>query len=82
MQELDARGLQCPLPLLKARQALGRMAAGECLRVLATDAGSLRDFRVFCQQSGNRLESQQTVDGVHTHIICKAGSATTPPSGG
>jgi len=82
MHELDARGLQCPLPLLKAKQQLNRMAAGEQLRVLATDPGSLRDFQVFCQQSGNTLEAQCTEAAaigdthqmaVHIHVIRKAG---------
>ncbi|HEY9035482.1 MAG TPA: sulfurtransferase TusA family protein [Pseudomonadales bacterium] len=71
MQELDARGMQCPMPLLKAKQALNRMAPGERLRVLATDAGSLRDFQVFCQQSGHVLESQCTEAGIHTHVLRK-----------
>lgn len=53
--ELDVRGLDCPLPLLKAKQALNRMQSGECLHVLATDPGSVRDFQVFAQQSGHRL---------------------------
>jgi TusA-related sulfurtransferase len=53
--ELDTRGLACPLPLLKAKQALNRMQAGEQLRVLATDPGSQRDFRVFAEQSGHLL---------------------------
>lgn len=71
MQELDARGMQCPMPLLKAKQSLNRMVTGDRLCVLATDAGSLRDFQVFCQQSGNVLESQCTEAGIHTHVICK-----------
>lgn len=53
--ELDTRGLACPLPLLKAKQALNRLNAGEQLRVLATDPGSQRDFRVFAEQSGHLL---------------------------
>lgn len=73
MHELDARGLQCPMPLLKAKQALNRMVCGDKLRVLATDPGSVRDFQVFCQQSGNVLEEQRTDNGVHIHLICKAG---------
>lgn len=71
VQELDARGLQCPMPLLKAKQALNRMAAGDRLRVLATDPGSLRDFQVFCQQSGNVLEAQHSEGDTHIHLICK-----------
>jgi len=52
---VDATGLACPLPLLKAKQALNRMAGGEVLQVVATDAGSFRDFHVFAQQSGHQL---------------------------
>ena len=52
---VDATGLQCPMPLLKAKKALNEMAAGQWLRVVATDPGSVRDFRVFSEQSGHRL---------------------------
>jgi tRNA 2-thiouridine synthesizing protein A len=52
---VDATGLACPLPLLKAKQALNRMQSGEVVQVVATDAGSFRDFHVFAQQSGNTL---------------------------
>lgn len=58
--ELDARGLECPMPLLKAKQALNRMQCGECLQVRATDPGSVRDFRVFCEQSGHLLLLSET----------------------
>lgn len=61
--ELDTRGLDCPLPLLKAKQALNRMASGERLHVLATDPGSQRDFRVFAEQSGHRLLQSEVRDG-------------------
>lgn len=54
-QILDARGMSCPLPLLKAKQALNTMASGEVLHVLATDAGSQRDFQRFCELSGHVL---------------------------
>lgn len=53
--ELDARGLACPLPLLKAKQALNKLDAGQLLRVLTTDPGSVRDFKVFALQSGTLL---------------------------
>jgi len=72
--EVDARGLSCPLPLLKAKQALNRMAAGERLRVVATDAGSVRDFRVFCEQSGNRLIEASENEGVYTYLLQKRGA--------
>ena len=57
-RELDARGLQCPLPILKTKKALAEMLSGEVLRVLATDSGSVRDFQAFAKQTGNDLLSQ------------------------
>lgn len=53
--EVDATGLACPLPLLRAKQALHQVMAGECVRVVATDAGSVRDFHTFAELSGHRL---------------------------
>ena len=53
--ELDLSGLTCPMPLLKAKQALNRMASGQVVKVLATDPGSERDFHLFARQSGNEL---------------------------
>jgi len=69
--ELDTRGLDCPLPLLKAKQALNRLASGEQLRVLATDPGSQRDFRVFAEQSGHALLSSETRDGEFIYVLRK-----------
>ena len=54
-QDLDARGLNCPLPILKAKKALADMVSGQILRVLATDPGSVRDFQAFARQTGNEL---------------------------
>ncbi|MGH6647997.1 sulfurtransferase TusA family protein [Aquabacterium sp.] len=59
-KELDARGLTCPLPILKAKKALSDMHSGEVLKVLATDPGSVRDFQAFARQTGNDLVDQQT----------------------
>ena len=59
-KELDARGLNCPLPILKAKKALADMTSGQTLRVIATDAGSVRDFQAFAKQTGNELVEQQT----------------------
>ncbi len=71
--EVDARGLQCPMPLLKAKRALNELASGERLRILATDQGSLRDFKVFSEQSGHALiSSDETPEGVYIHLIEKA----------
>lgn len=57
-KELDARGLNCPLPILKTKKALAEMTSGQLLRVLATDPGSVRDFQAFSKQTGNELVSQ------------------------
>lgn len=68
--ELDACGLNCPMPLLKAKKALNELAAGELLRVVATDPGSVRDFQVFSEQSGHALlESRQ--EGSRYHYLLK-----------
>ena len=56
-KELDARGLNCPLPILKAKKALAEMLSGEILRIVATDSGSVRDFQAFAKQTGNALVS-------------------------
>lgn len=62
-REVDARGLNCPLPILRAKKALAEMSAGQVLRVLATDPGSVKDFQAFARQTGNELLKQaQTVD--------------------
>jgi tRNA 2-thiouridine synthesizing protein A len=54
-KDLDARGLNCPLPILKAKKALAEMQSGEVLRIVATDSGSVRDFQAFAKQTGNAL---------------------------
>ena len=58
-KDLDARGLNCPLPILKAKKALSDMHSGEVLKVVATDTGSVRDFQAFARQTGNDLVDQQ-----------------------
>ena len=60
-QEIDTRGLNCPLPILKAKKALAGMQSGQVLKVLATDPGAVRDFAAFAKQTGNELVSQETV---------------------
>ena len=60
-QEVDTRGLNCPLPILKAKKALAAMQSGQLLKVVATDTGSIRDFQAFAKQTGNELVEQQTV---------------------
>ncbi|WP_406622734.1 sulfurtransferase TusA family protein [Acidovorax sp. SDU_ACID1] len=68
-KEVDARGLNCPLPILRAKKALADMASGQLLKVLATDTGSLRDFQAFARQTGNELVEQQTVGEEFVHIL-------------
>lgn len=54
-KELDARGLNCPLPILRAKKALTDMQSGQVLKIVATDPGSVKDFQAFCKQTGNEL---------------------------
>lgn len=68
-KELDARGLNCPLPILKAKKALADMSSGQLLKVIATDAGANRDFQAFAKQTGNTLISQETVGAEHTTVL-------------
>lgn len=68
-QILDASGLNCPLPLLKAKQALNRMAPGEVLKVIATDSGSVRDFRVYVEHSDHQMVDSFTEGEQYIHII-------------
>ena len=68
-KELDARGLNCPLPILKAKKALAEMTTGQILRVMATDPGSVRDFQAFCRQTGNELVGQSENDKEFTFLM-------------
>ena len=68
-KELDARGLNCPLPILKAKKALTELQSGQTLRVVSTDAGSLRDFQAFAKQTGNELLEQETVGDDFIHVM-------------
>lgn len=70
--ELDARGLDCPMPLLQAKRALNAMQVGQRLQILATDQGSVRDFRVFAEQSGHVLLASDETDGVYRHLLQKS----------
>ena len=60
-KELDARGLNCPLPILRAKKALNEMQSGQVLRVVATDRGSVEDFEAFCKQTGNTLLEKEFI---------------------
>ena len=71
---LDAKGLNCPLPILKARKALKEVPAGGTLEVLATDPGSVADFEAFCRQTGNEIV-EQSVDGKVYRFLIKHNAA-------
>ncbi|HSV47561.1 MAG TPA: sulfurtransferase TusA family protein [Ramlibacter sp.] len=68
-KEIDTRGLNCPLPILKAKKALTDMRSGQLLKVIATDAGSVRDFQAFAKQTGNDLVDQQTLESEYIHVL-------------
>jgi TusA-related sulfurtransferase len=68
-KELDTRGLNCPLPILKAKKALAEMVSGQLLRVVSTDSGSNRDFQAFAKQTGNELVEQQMAGSDFIHIL-------------
>jgi tRNA 2-thiouridine synthesizing protein A len=70
---LDARGLQCPLPVLRARKAMQRLTTGALLRVLATDPGTVKDFRAFCRAAGHELLQSETEGGEFRFLIRKRG---------
>ena len=68
-RELDTRGLNCPLPILKAKKALTEMQSGQLLKVVSTDGGSLRDFQAFARQTGNELVEQQSAGDEFIHVL-------------
>lgn len=70
--ELDARGLNCPLPILKVKKALNAMHSGQIVRVLATDPGAVKDFEAFAEQTGNMLLESSEADGEFRFRIKKA----------
>ena len=72
-QTLDAKGLNCPLPILKAKKALKSLDGGQVLEVLSTDPGSDADFSAFCRTTGNELVEQNEADGIYTYLIRKKG---------
>ncbi len=71
-QELDACGLSCPLPILRARKILQRMASGEVLHITATDPGSVIDFQTFSSKNGHQLLESREEDGVYYYLLRKA----------
>jgi tRNA 2-thiouridine synthesizing protein A len=68
-KEIDTRGLNCPLPILKAKKALSDMSTGQTLKVVSTDQGSIRDFQAFARQTGNELVEQETVNNEFVHVL-------------
>ena len=70
--ELDAKGLNCPLPILRAKKAIAGLASGQTLKIEATDPGSVKDFEAFCKQTGNELVSSGEEDGKFVFAIKKA----------
>lgn len=70
---LDAKGLNCPLPILRAKKSLAGMAAGQTLEILATDPGSIKDFEAFCRTTGHTLVEQENDGKIFRFVIRKAG---------
>ena len=68
-KEVDARGLNCPLPILKSKKALSELTSGDLLRVISTDPGSVRDFQAFAKQTGNELVEQQSTPEQFVHVL-------------
>lgn len=70
-QTLDARGLNCPLPILRTKKALNALQAGDTLEIHASDPGSVKDMQSFCQQTGNELVSSSDTNGEYSFLIRK-----------
>ena len=70
--KLDARGMNCPLPILRTRKAINQIYSGECVEVIATDPGSVKDMESFCTQTGNRLVSSSEADNSYIFVIEKS----------
>ena len=71
-QTLDAKGLNCPLPILKAKKALKGMSSGQILEIVATDPGSVADFAAFCNQTGNQLVASGSEGDIYKYEIKKS----------
>ena len=69
--ELDARGLNCPLPILRAKKTIAGMQSGELVKIVATDPGSVKDFEAFCKQTGNELLASGSQDAAFEFLIRK-----------
>jgi tRNA 2-thiouridine synthesizing protein A len=70
-REVDARGLNCPLPILRTKKSLNDMPSGQVVKVLATDPGSVRDFHAFCRQTGHTLVASEAANGEFVFFLRK-----------
>ncbi|MBI3546747.1 MAG: sulfurtransferase TusA family protein [Gammaproteobacteria bacterium] len=70
-QDLDARGLNCPLPILRAKKALNTLTSGQTLKIFATDPGSVKDFEAFAKQTGNQLLESTESNGEYAFLLKK-----------
>jgi len=70
--ELDAKGLNCPLPILKAKKTLKGMESAQVLKIVSTDSGSVADFEAFCRTTGNELLDSSEDDGIYTYFVKKS----------
>lgn len=68
-QVLDTKGLNCPLPILKAKKSLAQMSNGQTLEILATDPGSVKDFEAFCRTTGNKLVEHSEAGGIYRFVV-------------
>jgi len=70
-KELDVRGMNCPVPILRSKKAIGEIASGQVLKVMATDPGSVKDMQAFANQTGNALLGSTETSGVYTYFLRK-----------
>ena len=70
--ELDTKGMNCPMPIVKAKKAIGGMSAGEEIRIESTDPGAVADFAAFCRTTGHELLDSSEADGIYVFVIRKA----------
>lgn len=71
-KELDVRGMNCPVPILRSKKAIGEIATGQVLKVVATDPGSVKDMQAFANQTGNELLGSGESSGIYTYFLRKA----------
>lgn len=71
-KELDVRGMNCPVPILRSKKAIGELASGQVLKVMASDPGSVKDMQAFANQTGNELLGSGESSGIYTYFLRKA----------